>query len=235
MAKERKVGKIIAATIGILLCVIFGLMLICNLTIIIKGVMDPENPATIFGVAPMIVKSGSMSHTDARDIDGKPVTKFFDDRHIEVGDLIFVKATKVQDLKVGDIIAFKRIKTTKEDFEVITHRILEITKDDQGEVLYITKGDWNNSADDLGVKPGDVIGLYQSRIAKLGNVVFFIQEPLGMALFIGLPLCAFIVYDIIRRTRLTNKASAQKADMQAEIDRLRAMVEKDQSEQSDNE
>ena len=72
---KEKSNKV-AAVIGLVLCVIFGFLLICNLTIIVKGTIAPERPPSVLGTTPMVVLSGSMSG-EAED-------------HIEVGDLIFV-------------------------------------------------------------------------------------------------------------------------------------------------
>ena len=113
MAKKKSISNIfhsIITAFGIVLCVIFGFMLICNLTIIIKGTIHPEIPPSVLGNTPLVVKSGSMSGT-ASD-------------HIEVGDLIFVSPVMPEELKAGDIIAFKE----KNSFSVTTHRNIEVSK-----------------------------------------------------------------------------------------------------------
>ena len=46
---------------GAALCILFGILLICNLTILIKGTLFPENPPSMLGITPMVVLSGSMS------------------------------------------------------------------------------------------------------------------------------------------------------------------------------
>jgi len=50
----------IFTAIGITLCVIFCLLLACNLTIIIKGSLYPDNPPSVLSITPMVVLSGSM-------------------------------------------------------------------------------------------------------------------------------------------------------------------------------
>lgn len=86
--KEEKKSGIQSAMsiVGSILCVIFGLMLLCNLTIIIKGTINPEVPPSVLGITPMVVQSGSMSG-DAPD-------------HIEVGDLIFAGKANVENRHV---------------------------------------------------------------------------------------------------------------------------------------
>ena len=58
---KNKTSKRILFIVGAVLCCIFALMLVCNLTIIIKGVINPEMPPSVLGVTPMVVQSGSMT------------------------------------------------------------------------------------------------------------------------------------------------------------------------------
>lgn len=208
--KEKRVEKTSPAhkalsVIGLLLCAIFGFMLICNLTIIIKGAIFPEKPPSVLGVTPMVVQSGSMSGS-AED-------------HIEVGDLIFVGKADPAQLKEGDVIAFM------EGSIVVTHRIVEIQTDASGRRSFITKGDANNVADQSPVPEDRLVGVYQSRIPKVGDVVMFFQTPLGMLLCIGVPLLAFIVYDIIRRQKTAVTEKNRTAELEAELERLRQQQE----------
>lgn len=202
---KSKTSKKILFIIGAVLCCIFALMLICNLTIIIKGVIHPETPPSVLGITPMVVQSGSMSG-DAKD-------------HIEVGDLIFTVKPNTAELKEGDIISYM------EGNIAVTHRIIDITTDADGKRSFITKGDANNT-EDPAVSEDAVFGLYKGRIPKLGDFAMFLQKPLGMAVFIGVPVCAFIVYDIIRRQRSSGKANKENEELKAELERLRAEAEK---------
>jgi len=190
--------------IGAVLCVVFGFMLICNLTIIIKGTLYPEKPPAVLGNTPLVVLSGSMSG-DAPD-------------HIEVGDLIFVGKVNADDLEVGNIIAFMQGKT------VITHRIIDIQTGEGGELLFSTQGDANNAPDQRPVTENELVGIYKGRIPKVGDFAMFMQTPLGMIIFIGVPLAAFIIYDVIRRQRYAAKESKKTAELEAELERLRALA-----------
>lgn len=190
--------------IGAVLCVIFGFMLICNLTIIIKGTLYPEKPPAVLGNTPLVVLSGSMSG-DAPD-------------HIEVGDLIFVGKVEPEDLEVGNIIAFMQGKT------VVTHRIIDIQTGESGELLFYTQGDANNAPDQSPVAESELVGIYKGRIPKVGDFAIFMQTPLGMIIFIGVPLAAFIIYDVIRRQRYAAKESKKTAELEAELERLRALA-----------
>ena len=212
MTKEKSASNIvhsIMTVIGIVLCVVFGFMLICNLTIIIKGTIHPEMPPAVLGNTPLVVKSGSMSGTAPG--------------HIEVGDLIFVSPVKPEELKAGDIIAFKE----KNSLSVTTHRIIEVVKQEDGTFAYSTKGDANNVADQDQVTEDRLVGIYRGRIPKVGDFAMFLQTPLGMIVFIGIPLFTFIIYDIIRRQKYINRENKKAVELEEELERLRAAQKKE--------
>ncbi len=198
-------GRVMTVT-GIVLCVLFGLLLICNLTIIIKGSVNPSRPPSVLGVTPMVVLTGSMSG----DAEG----------HIEAGDLILVRKADPEQLQVGDVIAFQEEGAVT----VVTHRILEISTAEDGSLLYTTKGDANNTKDDIPVTEDRLVGLYWFRLPGVGNFALFLQTPVGMLLFIGVPLLAFIIYDILRRQHYANKEKANTKAMEEELERLRAIA-----------
>jgi signal peptidase len=204
--RESKSGLMqkLVTGISILLCIVFSFMLVCNMTIIIKGTLYPERPPSVLGITPMVVLSGSMSG-DAED-------------HIEVGDLIFVGKTEAEELEVGDVIAFMEGKV------VVTHRIIEIQRDENGVLLFTTKGDANNAQDQRPVTASNLVGIYKARIPKVGDFALFLQTPMGMVLFIGLPLLAFIIYDIIRRQQYVRIESKKTAELEAELERLRKLA-----------
>ena len=269
------VGNKILTVIGIVLCAVFGLLLLFNITIIIKGLINPDVPPSVFGITPMVVKSGSMSSDvqhivkveDVLDLtaeqiasckvgdtvktesdayteiniidsiiknDAGEVIQFLTTRptddHIEVDDLIIVKKVDTGTLKVGDIISFIDKQGT-----VTTHRIIGVTTDEQGKPAFHTKGDANNT-DDKGtegfIKAEKVVGIYKSRIPKLGAFIYFLQKPLGMVIFIGVPVILFIVYDVIRRTKLAKKTKSQSDELEEELKRLRALAAEREAEKN---
>lgn len=206
---EKKESKMLRRTFfmtGLVLCIVFGAVLICNLIIIVKGTINPDRPPSVAGITPMVVMSGSMSGT-AED-------------HIEVGDLIFVGKADIGALKVGDVITFSEANAAT----VVTHRIKAIQTAADGSREFITKGDANNIEDDQPVSADRVIGIYRFRIAGVGNFAMFLQKPLGMILFIGVPVLAFIIYDIIRRQRYASKDRKKSEEMETELARLRALT-----------
>ena len=107
---------------------------------------------------------------------------------------------------------------------VVTHRIIEVRTAEDGSPIFITKGDANNTEDSEPVTAENLVGIYMGRIPKLGDFAMFLQRPLGMMLFIGVPLLTFIIYDIIRRTKAAGKENKKAAEMEAELERLRALA-----------
>lgn len=195
----------IAAVLGLVLCVLLGSLLLCNLIIIVKGALQPDRPPSLLGVTPLVVLSGSMSGTQ--------------EGHIETGDLVFVRSVAPETLEEGDVIAFLSGGVT------VTHRITAIDTAEDGSLLFTTKGDANDTEDTDAVTAEQLVGIYQGRIPKVGDFALFLQRPLGMLLFIGVPLLSFILYDIFRRQRNARFEKEKAQEMEAELARLRSLTE----------
>ena len=198
----RKRGTFLSV-VGIFLCVIFGFVLVYNLTIIIKSNLTPGEPPSVLGVTPLTVVSGSMSG----EREG----------HLEIGDLIFVKEIEASQLQLGEVISFMA------DGAVTTHRIIDVIQSD-GEVQFITKGDANNTNDQFPVSESQLVGLCVFRVPKAGEFALFLREPLGMVLFIILPLVLLILIEVMARRRETEQVG-DPSDLELENARLRAMLE----------
>ena len=68
------------------------------------------------------------------------------------GDLLFLTNYEQEDIRVGDIIAFK---VQGRDTPIV-HRVLKLHEKEDGTVKFLTKGD-NNSVDDRGLyAPGEL-------------------------------------------------------------------------------
>ena len=79
-----------------------------------------------------------------------------------------------------------------------------------------------------------MFGLYKGRVPGLGDFAMFLQKPLGMAVFIGIPVCAFIIYDIIRRQRSSGRKDKETEALKAELERLRAAAREKNPEKEDD-
>ncbi len=195
----RTAGQKAMSVFGVILCIILIPMLIANVTIIVKSFMFPDKVPSFLGFKPFIDLSDSMYPA------------------IKAGDLVIVRETDPNSLVKGDIIAFREGKS------VITHRIIDV-RVVNGVRQFITKGDNNNTEDRLPVLGNAVEGRMVMDIPKLGNTALFMQTPVGMVLFIALPLLLFIVYDFIRRKLYDRPKVKSVDDLEAEIRRMRQMI-----------
>lgn len=182
------------------LCVIFGILLVGNITIIAKGALQPDKAPSLFGYTPMIVLSGSMQ-TDRDD-------------SIDVGDLVVTKRTDVQSLQKGDVIAYQN------GTAIVTHRIVNVSSAD-GETVFQTQGDANNTPDDVKITPGMIVGRKVLTIPYLGRFAMFLQKPIGMLLFIALPVFLLALYDMLKRSTTAQRERQRRRKLEREVSRLR--------------
>lgn len=155
-------------------------ILIISIVLIAKSYIDKDNVPSICGYSPLIVLSGSM------------------ETEIYTGDLVVVKQVDISTLKEGDIIAFYTDNTKK---TIVTHRIIEITKED-GNTKFITKGDNNNTKDSGKVDANLVVGKYQNiRFKGLGNAAMFLQTPTGMCIMVSIPILILIIAQYVQNRK----------------------------------
>ncbi len=109
---------------------------------------------------------------------------------IKMGSVVIIVPAK--DYKIGDIITFGEISAQKKP---TTHRIYDIKIVD-GESVYITKGDANNSPDGQDVMQGEIIGKVLFSIPYLGYALNFIKEPAGFSMIIIFPAVLIILGEL---------------------------------------
>lgn len=196
--KKRTKGDIASLVILIVLAVILVPIFAINLTLIIKGSIDPDVPPDVFGVAPMAVTTGSM--------DGDEADSFAE------GALIFVRILdeeEKQSLQEGDIVTFRT------NGAYVTHRIVTVNTVDGAVVSVTTKGD-ANSANDGAILLENVVGLCTGSVAGMGSFAMFLQTPVGIVVVIGIPVLLYIAYDVTRITLNNRRIKAAEAAKQAE-------------------
>lgn len=165
---------------------ILSIVLLINVYILIQAKTNPNSVPSIFGYKPFVVLSGSME------------TKIY------VGDLVFVKEVDPSLLEINDIIAFR----DNENF-VVTHRIVSIVNEGN-ERCYKTKGDNNNTIDEDIVCSNSIEGKYYSKIPKIGNIIIFIQQPLGFAVMMLSILIVCIFIYIISNRKIDKQISDEE-------------------------
>ncbi|MCM1053707.1 MAG: signal peptidase I [Ruminococcus sp.] len=131
--------------------------------------------------------------------------------NIHVYDAVInIKADTPSDIKVGDVITFISTSVLTPG-TTITHRVIGITRDDDGSVCYQTKGDWNKVPDQACAKFHNIIGKVVLTIPQLGRVQLFLAKQGGWIICILIPALIIIVRDVLRITKLVGiKDSANK-------------------------
>jgi len=128
--------------------------------------------------------------------------------NINVYDTIInVRIDDPNDLEVGDVITFISTSILSPGV-TITHRIIGITLDENGNVCYQTRGDANNIADQACAKFNNILGKVVFKIPQLGRIQFFLASKAGWLLCILIPALVIITKDILRILKLSNIKSA---------------------------
>lgn len=214
-AKKAKVKNAVMIGVIIALIVVLLPLLIINLTLIIKGSLNPDMPPDLFGTAPLAVTTDAMA--------GEEEGCFSD------GALIFVKLLEEDEkesLKEGDVVTFR----SEELF--VTYRITEVVRGEDGSVhSFRAIGDKDAKEGvnvPLTVSPENVIGVVTGSVAGLGGFAMFLQTPVGALVFVGIPVVAYLIYDISRIALSNKRAKAAQGEKlrekDEEIARLKAMV-----------
>lgn len=94
---------------------------------------------------------------------------------INRGDLVLTKITDSKDIVVGDVITF--YPSINPD-AYLTHRVIEKTENynDLGLIGFKTKGDNNESADNMVVSEKKVVGVVKIVIPYLGFIISYISK-----------------------------------------------------------
>ena len=136
------------------------------------------------------------------------------DPKIKKGDVIIIKRCNQDDLKVGDIITFKK------NAEIITHRIVEIIGETE-EKAYITKGDNNNVEDDEYVYLEEIEGKVIITIPYLGSLLSTLRN--GIIIILVILIC-LIMY--LNRVGMKEKSEARREKKKIEDSKFLGEQEK---------
>lgn len=160
---------------------------------------------SIFGFKAFIVLSDSMSATD-----------------FDAGDLVLVKEVDPSTLKEGDIISYQ--STNTENYgEVVTHKIRELTKDEDGEPGFITYGTTTDENDEKIVTYSFVLGKYQTKLPGVGLFFQFLKTPPGYIVCIFLPFLLLILMQGLNSIQLFKRyKKEQLAELEAQREQERA-------------
>lgn len=191
--------------LGTILCIFLIPILVINCTLIAKSYLNNEKIPDIGGRFPMIVLTDSMYPS------------------IQSGDLIICHTEDAANVKAGDVISF--FDPAGNGSTVVTHRVVEVTTDENGGLAWITKGDANNTEDANIVPAENLAGVYSLRIHNLGSVAIFMQTTKGLIICVVCPILLLVIYDMVRRKRYEKSRKKDTDALLAELEALRAEKE----------
>lgn len=196
------VGKLLSTAVLILL-IIIGMFLIYYVIAARVVIKNPEYKPlfSLYNIA-----TGSM------------------EPNIKVDDVIVnIRVKSPESIKVGDVITFSSTSSISKGLTV-THRVINIIKNDDGSYEYVTKGDFNPSADSATAKYDDIIGKVAIKLPGVGKIQGFIATKMGWFIVVLLPALGVIIYDIIKIAKLVyNKKTVGKiSNNAAQIDEVKA-------------
>lgn len=129
--------------------------------------------------------------------------------NIKINDAVVIKRTDKDKLKKGDIITFTSSDSRYYGL-TITHRINEIKKLKNGDVLFRTKGDNNNTVDASLVTYDNVYGKVIFKIPMIGYIQSILKTPYGWLFLVIIPCLSIIIYDFTKILRVVNGNSSVK-------------------------
>lgn len=114
----------------------------------------------------------------------------------KVGDILISKSTSLDKIKVGDDIVYLGNKDTFTG-KVVTHRVIDIEKNEDGTYLFHTKG-IANTVEDPVVSGSQIYGVIIYKTVILSFISKIINNLYGFYFLIFTPLTILIVVKIIK-------------------------------------
>ena len=112
-----------------------------------------------------------------------------------IGDILIAKEIEPSKIKVGDAISYvasgNEIKGN-----VVTHEVVNITKDEDGRYLFHSKGLVNLIEDPI-VREEQLYGVVVYKTKLLSFVKKIVSTDIGMILFVIIPILYIIISEMI--------------------------------------
>ena len=170
-------AQVIFFILMILVITIMLPLFIFNITISLKSTINPSEVPSIFGQTPLVVETTVMS-----------------DAGINSGDMIFINSVQASDIEEQDIVAFGFSGS------IVISQVVSINE--VNGVVTLDLKNANNTSDNLnysGISSSAIIGLYNGvNIAGVGNIIIFLQTPMGILLAIAIPALIIMGFVLIR-------------------------------------
>lgn len=129
---------------------------------------------------------------------------------IPTDSIIVVRRTDPEEVQVGDVISFYSSDPSLGG-AVNTHRVLEI-KEENGLLVYTTKGDANHITDNYPPNEKDLIGVVIFSSGLLGVFIRLLSNPVIFLPLVLLPLLILIIMNLVRAVRSTREIMRQEEE-----------------------
>ena len=127
---------------------------------------------------------------------------------IEVQDAVLVKRVDSDNIQRGDVVTY--LSNDESYYGImITHRVVNI-KEENGEKIYYTKGDHNETVDRSPIKFDQIYGKVVMRIPKIGYIKYFLVSSYGWIIAIVVPSLGIIIYDIMKLIKNIKNSGKEK-------------------------
>lgn len=117
--------------------------------------------------------------------------------NINVYDVILdLRVDDPEDIEIGDVITF--ISSSPETSGMtITHRVISIIKDNEGNYSFKTKGDYSPIEDTSAVDFNSIIGRVAFKIPQLGRIQLFVASKFGWLFVVLIPALYIVVKSLM--------------------------------------
>lgn len=125
---------------------------------------------------------------------------------IKVGTEIIYDKVDIDAIKKDDIVVFnfmneeEHFLSNKKEILKIIHRVVQVIKDENGNINLVTKGDNNEENDKLYVTEKNFVGIYNRNISRL--TAFFLKENVQKYvfafLFLTISIFSILCFDVIQ-------------------------------------
>jgi len=113
----------------------------------------------------------------------------------KIGDVLIAKEKEPSEIKIGDAISYLGAKGNIKD-KVITHEIVNIKKDENGNYLFHSKG-LVNLVEDPVVHESQLYGVVIYKTKILSFIYKVIGTNMGMFLFVIIPILYIIISEMV--------------------------------------
>ena len=113
----------------------------------------------------------------------------------KIGDVLIAKEKEPSEIKVGDAISYLANRGEIKN-NVVTHEVVNITKDENGKYLFHSKG-LSNLVEDPVVHEEQLYGVVVYKTKLLSFVRKIISTDIGMLLLIVIPILYIIISEMV--------------------------------------